>query len=172
MRKNAAVLAIVVTVAMAASAGATETKRDPNVRPANQQGGALMAEGQEKSQTVRDLTAKLDQTDLVVYVATAPREPNAPESAIRFVGRSKVQRFVLVQISNEASPDQRIALLGRELQHAVEAARSTWVTDDHTLGAMFARIGWRDASQQHGYETTAASMTERQVRRELSANSK
>jgi hypothetical protein len=170
MRKNVAVLSIVMTMAMAGGAGATEMKRDPHVRPANQQGAALMAEGQEKSQTVRDLAAKLDQSDLVAYVVTASRLPDAPESAIRFIGRSKVQRFVLVQISNETPPDQRIELLAHELQHAVEAARSTWVNDENTLGTLFERIGWRDASKQRGYETTAASLIGRQVRRELVAN--
>jgi hypothetical protein len=161
-----------MTVAMADGAGATETNRDSHVRPANQQGAALMAEGQEKSQTVRDLVATLDQTDLVVYVVTAPRDPDAPESAIRFVGQSKVQRFVLVQIGNETSPDQRIGLLAHELQHAVEAARSSWVKDNDTLGMLFARIGWRDATKQRGYETTAASLIGRQARRELVANTK
>jgi len=170
MRNNVAVLSVVVTMAMAVGAGATELTRDPHVRPANQQGAALMAEGQEKSQTVRDLATKLDQSDLVVYVVTASRAPNAPDSAIRFVGRSKAQRFVLVQISNETRPDQRIELLAHELQHAVEAARSTWVNDNHTLGMLFAHIGWKDPSKQGGYETTAASLIGRQARRELVAN--
>jgi hypothetical protein len=172
MRTKVAVFSIVMTMALTGGAGATEMNRDAHVRPANQQGAALMAEGQEKSQTVRDLAATLDQSDLVVYVVTAPRLPDAPESAIRFIGRSKLQRFVLVQISNETSPDQRIELLAHELQHAVEAARSSWVTDESTMGVLFAHIGWRDASKQRGYETTAASLIERQVRRELVANAK
>jgi len=172
MRKNVAVLSIAITMAMAGGAGAAEMKRDSHVRPANQQGAALMAEAQEKSQSVRDLAATLDQSDLVAYVVTASRQPDAPESAIRFVGCSKAQRFVLVQISNETPPDRRIELLAHELQHAVEASRSTWVTDDYTLGTLFERIGWRDAARQRGYDTTAASLIERQVRRELVANAK
>jgi hypothetical protein len=170
MRKIVAVLALVVTMTVAPRAGTTDTPRDPHVRPANQQGAALMAEAQERSRTVRDLAAELDRSNLVAYVVTASPQPGAPESAIRFVGRSKVQRFVLVQVSNKTSPDQRIALLAHELQHAVETAQSTWVNDEATMGMLFTRIGWRDANQQRGYETTAASLAARQVRRELTAN--
>jgi hypothetical protein len=53
-----------------------------------------------------------------VYVSVLPLDKSAPESALRFVGTSKMQRFVLITISEDAAADRRVELLGHELQHA------------------------------------------------------
>jgi hypothetical protein len=141
----------------------------PQLRPVNPTSGALMADAQQKSATVRELIGKLEASNLVVYVNVAPLTADSPESGLRFIGSSKVQRFVLISVSADSAADRRIELLGHELRHAVEVAGASWVRNDIDFQTLISRVGWRDASQARGYETTAATATEHQVRHDVRA---
>ena len=72
-----------------------------------------------------------------------------------------------ITIGSDLPADRQMALLGHELQHVAEIARVTWVSSQADVGSLFALIGWRDATQAAGYETSAALAIERQVAREL-----
>jgi hypothetical protein len=168
MRCHTVLLATALTLTLAAGVDARDKSVDaPHVRPLNQASGALMAVAQQRSATVRDLFNKLEADNLVVYVNVTTLNSDGPESGLRFVGTSTVQRFVLISISDTSAVDRRIELLGHELQHAVDVAGTPWVTDDGRFQSLMTMVGWRDSSRARGYETMAANQTERLVRRDV-----
>lgn len=172
MRSYAVVLSTAVALTLAAGVDArTQDIDTPHMRAINETSGALMANAQQKSPTVRELVGKLEASNVVVYVNVTTTTADSPESGLRFVGASNVQRFLLINISAGSAADRRIALLGHELQHAVEVASALWVRDNIDLRTLISRVGWRDASRARGYETTAASVAEHQVRQDLRAAS-
>ena len=170
MRSHAVVLSAVLTLTLVAGADARDRTIDaPHLRPLNQTSGALMANAQQKSATVRELIDTLEASNLVAYVYVTPLTKDSAESGLRFLGSSKVQRFVLITISDDSTADRRIELLGHELQHAVEVASREWVSDDADYQRLISMVGWRDSTRARGYETTAANRTESRVRRDVRA---
>ena len=68
----------------------------------------------------------------------------------------------------DLTPDQMIATLAHELQHAVEVVEDSAVTDEKTLVALYKRIGRPNRTNSStGWETVAAQEAGYQVRREL-----
>ena len=141
----------------------------PHLRPATQAEATFVADAQSRSQTVRDFARTLEQGNVVTYIHLARTQPGQPASTLRFAARSKQQRFVVLTISSDLPNDRQIALLGHELQHVAELTRVTWVSSQADFRSLLALIGWRDAAQATGYETTAALAVERQVTRELAS---
>ena len=139
----------------------------PHIRPATPAAAAFVAGAVSKSPVVRDLTTKLEESNVVAYVHLAPSQPGQAGSALRFAGRSTKQRFVVITIGSDLPADRQAALLGHELQHVTEIARVPWVSSQSDVQALMAMIGWRDASQAAGYETTAALAIQRRVAREI-----
>lgn len=70
-----------------------------------------------------------------------------------------------IQIALRASTAESIALLGHELQHAVEIADAVEVGDEQDMEALYVRIGVRRGA--HIYDTVAAQDMGRRIRREL-----
>jgi hypothetical protein len=139
----------------------------PHLRPATQAEATFVADARSKSQTVRDVAGTLEQGNVVTYVHLARTQPGKPASMLRFAARSKLQRFVVLTISSDLPNDRQIALLAHELQHVAELSRVTWVSSQPDFRLLQAMIGWRDATQASGYETSAALAAERKATREL-----
>ncbi len=79
------------------------------------------------------------------------------------------QRYVRIQITLRGSPDDAVAVLGHELQHALEVAQEDWVYDQASMEALYQRIGTGSRGGNHVYDTLAAQEVGRIVRRELLA---
>jgi len=77
------------------------------------------------------------------------------------------QRYVRIQIALRGAPDDAIAILGHELQHAIEVAQEVSVNGQDELAALYRRIGTRSGDKV--YDTVAAQEVGRLVRRELLA---
>ncbi|MEI6669907.1 MAG: hypothetical protein WCP29_17295 [Acidobacteriota bacterium] len=170
MRFHAAAISAALVVTLAAGVDARERNIDaPHLRSLDQAAGELLVTAQQKSATVRDLVAKLENSNLVAYIHVAPGANGTLGSGLSFVGASTKQRFVLISIASGASADRQIELLGHELQHASEVASASWVASDAQFQSLLAMVGWRDGTRARGYETMAANQAERQVRRELQA---
>jgi hypothetical protein len=75
------------------------------------------------------------------------------------------QRYVRVQIGARGAAEDLIALLGHELQHAVEVADALQVRNENDLATLYQHIGIRGGL--HTYDTAAAQDMGRMVRREL-----
>jgi hypothetical protein len=168
MRIHAALLSAAVTLALATAANAASPLADVvRIRPLDAQAAAVFAEAQQKSATVRELVSAIRGGDVVAYIQVVPSIEGNPDSGLRFVGGSKVMRFVLIQIAECKAPCREIERLGHELQHVTEVARSSWVTDDSQMQRMLMITGWKDSTAARGYETAAAGQVERMVRREV-----
>jgi hypothetical protein len=127
----------------------------------------LLKRGFNHSVTFANLMARLEHSDVIVYVEEVPRLPGALEGRMMMLPTSHGQRYVRIQIAQRGAPDDAIAILGHELQHAIEVAQETAVNDQATLAALYQRIGMRGGDKI--YDTFAAQEVGRLVRRELLA---
>ncbi len=132
-------LALMLLAATRADAGGPQDI-NRHLRPADRTDAALVNESLTRSATVRDLVARLNATDVVTYVTAAPCGQYERDSSIHFVGRSPYQRFMVIKVNDALPLDRQIALVGHELQHALD-----------------------------GFETTTAMRTERKVGQEAAA---
>ena len=129
---------------MAATLHASEA---PSPRPAHSFDGDRTArrarEGARVSPTLRHSIDRLEASDVVVYADVRSRsvaEHGRTHRAHR--GRAGTA-LPAVSLDRRSGPCQRIAILGHELQHAVEIADEPSVTSDRALAALYQRIGFR-----------------------------
>ena len=81
-------------------------------------------------------------------------------------------RFLRITIDERQPPLALAALLGHELQHAVEVARAPWVTDRVSFAALYREIGdalgrYRGVAE---YDTLAARRAGEAVLAEMGRN--
>jgi len=128
-------------------------------------GAATLVElAASRSPTVRGLMARLALTDVIVYVELTP-SPQVPIARTKLVTATPAVRFLRIGINTTVPLTDAPALIGHELQHAVEIAEQPDVRNDAAVRRLYARIG-----HQHGvdsYETDAAVRVERRVRDEM-----
>jgi hypothetical protein len=136
-----------------------------HIRTSDQSVRRLLRRGYRNSPTFAGLVARLQRSDVIVYVEDVPRLPGALDGRMMLLPRSNGYRYVRIQLALRGAPDDSIALLGHELQHAVEVADAIEVQDSAGLQRLYQRIGVRAGAQV--YDTTAAQDTARVVRREL-----
>jgi hypothetical protein len=88
---------------------------------------------------------------------------------LRFVTRAGGFRYLRITVGVHLPRATAVALLGHELQHALEVADDTSVVDDTTFEALYHRIGdsCRDAALARTYDTSGARSAERRIREEL-----
>lgn len=136
-----------------------------HIRPLSNIARATIAEAARRSQTVTDMLDELERLDVIVYV-------NVDFPLTRVRAGTTLQsgangfRFLTVSLDVTLDPMRRMEMLGHELQHALEIAR-TDVGDDAGLRRLFGTIGW-DVGER-SYETREAITVEQKVRRELVA---
>ena len=135
------------------------------VRSADHSVRKLLKRGYRQSSAFRDLVTRLQRSDVYVYIEEVPRLPGALEGRLMILPTAHPHRYVRIQIALRGSTADSIALLGHELQHAVEIADAVEVTDEKGMEALYARIGIRGGA--HIYDTLAAQEMGRRVRREL-----
>jgi len=128
----------------------------------------LLKRGLTHSVTFRNMMARLERSDVIIYIEQVPRLPGALEGRMMMLPSAHGQRYVRIQLAMRGAPDDSIAILGHELQHALEVAQEDWVNDQATLAALYQRIGI-GARGHHVYDTLAAQEVGRIVRRELLA---
>ncbi len=173
MKHHVTLLFLATALVLATGAEARDPiANNPRLRPAVAADGTFVTTALQQSQVVREQVQKLDEGNVVVYVHLARAESGLAASAVRFVGRSKAQRFLMIRIGAALPFERQVALLGHELQHATEVANVPWVTCQADMKSLMAIVGWRDRSAAIGYETSAALAAERHVGREFGAPAK
>lgn len=140
----------------------------PRLRPLGGRAAELLARGVDRSPTFRDLVARLGRSDVVVYVEIAPRGPGSPAGATRFITASAHLRFLHVTLDYGLPPNDLVALLGHELQHALEVAAASGIRDVETFRRYYELFGLH-TSDARAFDSSAARQTGRRVRRELGA---
>jgi len=130
--------------------------------------GALFA-GARRSATFASLVTALDASDVIAYIELAHDLPSLVEGRLVLATRTSSHRYVRIQIRASQSPDEIIAVLGHELQHALEIAQAPGVQDEASMRRYYERAG-AGRSHERGFETRAAQDAGRQVRLELRRN--
>jgi hypothetical protein len=125
----------------------------------------LLRRGYRASRTFASLVTRLQRSDVIVYIEDVPRLPGALEGRMMMLPRVNGFRYVRIQLALRGTPEDSIAVLGHELQHAVEVADAIEVADSDGLSRLYQRIGVRSGPEV--YDTDAAQQTGRVVRREL-----
>jgi len=167
MRKALIVILLTLSAAGAAFADRDELPPWQHVRALSTGAVELIWESAARSRIVLDLLRDIEETGVVVYLTDVmPGAISGPVSHLVYLSNDGATRYLLVRIDRwRSTPYERIALLGHELQHALEVARAPEVRDAQGLAKLYRRIGWEN--QKDKFETAAAQDTGYRVRREL-----
>jgi hypothetical protein len=139
---------------------------DRRVRAPDPKIKALLAEGLRRSPTFAALLVAINRSDVIVYIEHVMTLPKDTLGRLTMVPIAGVTRYLRIQIRPDLSRNEAIALIGHELQHALEVADNASVRDTNGMIALYERIG-HSSGGEHVYDTTAAQDRGRQVRREL-----
>jgi len=163
-----AMAAAVLAMVIAATPGNTAAAEAAGaVRPEDASVRGLIARGAERSGTLRDLIARLDATDVVVYVRFSACVGRVP-ACLLWASTGPGVRRVLIKVDRYAgSEDTLTALFAHELQHASEVAAAPGIVDLSSFERIFNQ---RALKSSYGFETTEARDVTRTVLRELSSS--
>jgi hypothetical protein len=140
----------------------------PRLRAQDDRVKGAIREGAARSSTFKALVDRLESSDVIVYIAVNPTIKSNLSGMLTWMTRAGGFRYVRASISPDQTLDQMIATVAHELRHAVEVAEDSTVQDEHTLVAMYRKIGRQNGSDSWDrWETTAAQQAGFQVRREL-----
>jgi hypothetical protein len=95
--------------------------------------------GASHSSTFSDLLGRLTTSDVIVYVELVDRISSGADGQTLFVGSTATVRYVRIQLKGPGRAIETIALLGHELQHAVEIANAPQVRDSRALARLYLR---------------------------------
>jgi hypothetical protein len=129
----------------------------------------LLKRGFRGSYSFAALVKRIQRSDVYVYVEEVDRLPNALQGRMVLLPQAHQHRYVRIQIALRGDSEDSVAVLGHELQHAVEVAEALDVIDQDGLAKLYQRIGVRGG--EHIYDTLAAQQMGKTVRRELFATS-
>jgi hypothetical protein len=139
--------------------------------------GQLAEQGLARSATLRSLVAQLEHTQVIVFAAISRDMDGGVGGRVRFVGNGQDGwRFLRIELDDRRTKLEVLAMLGHELQHAVEIAGVCDVVDPDSMAALYDRIGFpsagmrQNAGTSRDYETQAAIDTEKRVYSELFGN--
>jgi hypothetical protein len=162
------VLFVLVFSARVLTAETAPDASRPHIRTTDQRLLRLVRDGARTSETFRRLVDRLNRSDVVVYLDCAGTA--APEGRLTFVSAVGGYRYVHVRMARLPSKEIQIALIGHELQHAVEIADAPDVVDTPSLAREYQRIGFLSPRLTPGtsFDSDAAVDAGNRILRELS----
>ena len=113
-----------------------------HVRSTHRSVQGLLRTGYQRSPTFASLLARLQQSDVYVYVEEVDRLPGGLEGRLVIMRPSHGFRYVRIQIVLRGSMLDATALLGHELRHAIEIADAATVQDTKTLVALYRPVSY------------------------------
>jgi hypothetical protein len=139
-------------VVPALSAQAPSTSR---VRPLDDLARVALDRGVADSPLFRRLVTELEASDLIVHVTTSFMLSSRTVGTTRLSSASFGHRYVRIAVDAQLSPEERVSVLGHELQHACEIARSA-VRNGEAVRELFELIGRRVSELPNAYDTEEA----------------
>ena len=140
-----------------------------HVRSTDTRALAWIQAGAEGSSTFRDLLNRLSTSDLIVYVQVVDRL-NGAYGHTYFVKATETVRYIRIEVVPDGNFHEMVALVGHELQHAVEIAGAPRVRDRQTLAHFYLGMGENMLSNGQ-YDSAEARVTEERIKRELIGSS-
>jgi hypothetical protein len=162
-------VAVLVCVACAppCASPAERTPHRPTLRPMDAQTRGLVQAGREQSPSFSALVDRLAATDVVVYV-TCARLRSHLDGELTFLSAAGGLRYVVVRLAPHLNRQRRIAILGHELQHALEIAERPEIVDSTTLARAYEQFGFtRRVGSRVDFDTAAAIGTGHTIWREV-----
>ena len=156
----------IVANLFASAAPSSQSSIGPRVRGATPAVNVMLASGIKRSPTFARLVREIDETDVIVYVEIISTMPPGLDGRLSFLTTAGGNRYLRVQVPTNVAKDDLIAVVGHELQHALEVAAHPNVRDSHGLAMLYRLIGVQGVSSDR-YDTAAARNTGRRVRSEL-----
>lgn len=143
----------------------------PRVRPLGSRVVSLLQRGYAVSPTPAILVDALERTNVIVHIEERWLFDGGPGGETQFVTTAGGQRYLRIHLDPSIHDEAAIALLGHELQHALEIAEARWVVDHETLVRLYTCIGYESRGRPHtrGVDTARANETGRHVLTELRA---
>ena len=120
--------------------------------------------GAAESQTFRSLLNTLADSDLIVHVQSVDRLMTAGQTY--FVTATPTVRYVRIEVTLHGNVNEMIALIGHELQHAVEIAQQPRIRDRQALSLFYKGMPGNSMSTTE-YDSVAARVVQDRVRREM-----
>ena len=140
------------------------------LRPVSAFEDAVVREAVCVSPTLRALADRLYGSDVTVHVSVRRFADRRLAGGLRFLAATPTDRVLLIEIAFGLDRYARIAMLGHELQHAVEVAETDQIRDNEGFRRFYALHGAAGAIEG-GYETDAARQAEIAIRKELARTS-
>jgi len=162
-------LGLVAVLASGANVRADDPASTTRVRAQEPELAELVHEGTDRSATFRRLVQRIDETDGIVYIQTGPCSISAVAGCLLMrVTETEHARYLRIHVTaHPTRAEQRISILGHELQHAYEILCRNSVRTTADAYALFIRIG--SARSIRGFETDEAQRVEGAIARELAA---
>jgi hypothetical protein len=154
-----------VAVATDSTEGATSNV--VRIRPTSTQVAVLLLHGCQRSQTFRSLINRIEQRDVIVYIEMQPFGGGGLRGCLRWMSSTGGFRYVRVSLNPHQTKEGLIESLAHELQHAIEVTEQVQIVDTSTLNAFYRATGDQPRPGSELWDTPAARMTGRVVRREL-----
>jgi hypothetical protein len=142
----------------------------PRVRPYDGRSAALFLEGMRRSETFRALVDQIEARDVIVYLQMEPSLDDSLAGMLTWLTATPHFRYVRVSLNPALNTETVIAVLGHELQHALEVATEPSIIDADSLSGFYERTGIRMSTHDNGWDTVAARTKGREVRRDLSGS--
>ena len=161
------VIAFTIGSAIDGRAGDPDTSF-PHIRSTDARLRALIDDALATSATVRALAERITASDVVVFVSCDNDPSVRGPGRLNFMSAAGGLRYVMVRLKPKRR-DLAIAMLGHELQHAVEIAETPSIVDEDSLAREYARMGYRSHSVGLAFDTKAAVETGERVQEEVRA---
>ena len=134
-------------------------------RPVDDWSDTVFALARQRSALIRAMVSELESSNVIVHIESSRLLPLGVGGITRFVTSQGGYRYIRVTLSISLPPPDRVAILGHELQHALELARAG-VSDRAALRSLLQADGYTVRGEDV-YETRAALLVEREIREEL-----
>lgn len=162
-------LALLMTPRLSSAESVPDPLDTPSVRISEARLSQLFAVGLQSSPTFRSLVERLEQSDVVVYLQTEPFGSLGVAGRLTFLSAVAGTRYVVIRLTPLRSAVQQLAMIGHELQHAVEVAERPEIVDSESMFREYMRFGYLNWTTGSGVavDTKAALLVGGQVSDEL-----
>jgi hypothetical protein len=127
-----------------------DPKAPPNIRITEPWLRQLFATGVSRSPTFRSIVERLDQSDVVVYVRIDMLGSTGVAGRLTFLSAVGETRYVVIRLTPLRSAVLQLAMIGHELQHAVEVAENPAIVDPESMYREYLRIGHLNGMTESG----------------------
>jgi len=168
--QDASILIVVSFLTVASVRGGASDSTLTRIRSTEHAMSEIIRAGVARSPTFRHLVQTLERSDLIVYVEPS----NSVDGGyLRFATVAGRSRWVQVVVNPKRPINQILAMIGHELQHAIEISEAPSVVDEATMAGLYRRIGVKSCGNpaRACYETRGAQVTGATIFRELSGRS-